>query len=145
MITVNPVYIHEVLSPIIGGADSEESLETYGHYRSDMESDVKELAEDVLLPEFKKQKAILQHVVKDTLAYYLTHPQKVDFESIFNSLLLPIETPKNARLFFQWIWEVFFNSESKEYITHDTVIEDFDVNAPLYLLTGTEGYNTPLN
>ncbi len=145
MITVNPVFIDEVLSPLIGGADSEESIEIYGHYKSDMEGDVKKLAQDVLLPEFKKQKDVFQRVVKDTLAYYLTYPQKVDFESIFNSLLLPIETPQNARLFFQWIWEVFFCGELKDYILDDIVIEDFDVNAPMYLLTGTGGYNTPLN
>jgi hypothetical protein len=69
----------------------------------------------------------------------------VNFESIFNSLLLPINTPKNARLFFQWIWEVFFPEESKDYIKNEIVVEDFDVNAPFYLLTGTGGYSTPLN
>lgn len=145
MITVNPVYIDEVLSPLIGGADDESTIEIYGHYRSDEESDIKELARDVLLPEFKKQKPILQDAVKNTLAYYLTYPKKVNFESIFNSLLLPLDTPSNARVFFQWIWEAFFPGESKEYIKNEIVKEDFDVNAPYYLLTGTDGYNTPLN
>lgn len=145
MITVNPVYIDEVLSPLIGGADHEDSIEIYGHYRPDEELDVKELAREVLLPEFLKQNVLLQRVTKDTLAYYLTYPGKINFESIFNSLLLPIETPKNARFFFQWIWEVFFPDESKDYIQNEIVVEDFDVNAPLYLLAGTGGYNTPLN
>ena len=106
---------------------------------------MKQLAREVLLPDFKKQNAILQRVVKDTLAYYLVNTHKVNFESIFNSLLLPIETPENTRLFFQWIWAVFFEGESTDYIKNEIVIEDFDVNAPLYLLTGTGGYNTPLN
>ena len=145
MITVNPVYINCVLDPLTGGADSEESLEIYGHYRPDEEVDVKQLAKEVLLPEFIKQKEILQRVTKDTLAYYLTYPGKIDFESIFNSLLLPLETPKNSRLFFQWIWEVFFLGQSKDYIQSEIVVEDFDVNAPFYLLTGTDGFNTPLN
>jgi len=144
MITVNPVYIHEVVSPLIGGADSEESIDMYGHYNSDSEQEVKQLAREVLLPEFKKQKPVLQEVVKHTLAYYLTYP-KQNFEAIFNSLLLPLSTPKNARLFFQWIWEVFFEGTSKDYIKNEIVVEDFDVNAPLYLLTNTGGYNTPLN
>lgn len=108
MITVNPIYIDEVLSPLIGGADDEASIDDYGYYKSDIEEDVKSLAKDVLLPDFKKQKERLQDVTKNTLAYYLTYPGKVNFESIFNSLLLPIETPVNTQQFFQWIWEVFF-------------------------------------
>lgn len=144
MITVNPVYIDYVLNPITGGADSAESIDTYGFYNSDVEEDVKKLASEVLLPEFKRQKQILQEAVKHSLAYYLTYP-KQDFERIFDSLLLPLDTPTNARLFFQWIWEVFFDGESKDYIKDAIVVEDFDVNAPYYLLTGTDGYNTPLN
>lgn len=144
MITVNPIYIHEVVSPLIGGADSEEIIDLYGYYNVDKELEVKQLARDVLLPDFLKQRPELQREVKNTLAYYLTYP-KQDFERIFNFLLLPIDTPKNARIFFQWIWEVFFDGESKNYIKDETIVEDFDVNAPLYLLTKTGGYNTPLN
>lgn len=134
MITVNPIYIDEVLSPLIGGADDEASIDDYGYYKSDIEEDVKSLAKDVLLPDFKKQKERLQDVTKNTLAYYLTYPGKVNFESIFNSLLLPIETPVNTQQFFQWIWEVFFEGESKDYIKKEFVVEDFNVNAPLELL-----------
>lgn len=144
MITVNPVYIDYVLNPLTGGADSEESIDLYGSYNPNSEQEVKKLAREVLLPEFKSQQPILQEVVKHTLAYYLTYP-KQDFERIFNSLLMPIDTPKNARLFFQWIWEVFFEGESKDYIKNEIVTEDFDVEAPLHLLTKTGGYNTPLN
>ena len=103
MITVNPVYVNYVLDPLTGGADNEESLEIYGHYRPDEEVDVKKLASDVLLSEYKKKKEILQRVIKDSLAYYLSYPDKINFESIFNSLLLPLDTPKNGGLFFQWI------------------------------------------
>ncbi|OJW38216.1 MAG: hypothetical protein BGO54_21835 [Sphingobacteriales bacterium 46-32] len=134
MITVNPIYIDEVLGPLIGGADDEASIDDYGYYKSDIEEDVKSLAKDVLLPDFKKQKERLQDVTKNTLAYYLTYPGKVNFESIFNSLLLPIETPVNAQQFFQWIWEVFFEGESKDYIKKEFIVEDFNVNAPLELL-----------
>jgi hypothetical protein len=134
MITVNPIYIHEVLGPLIGGADDEASIDDYGYYKSDIEEDVKSLAKDVLLPDFKKQKERLQDVTKNTLAYYLTYPGKVNFESIFNSLLLPIETPVNTQQFFQWIWEFFFEGESRDYIKKEFVVEDFNVNAPLELL-----------
>jgi hypothetical protein len=134
MIIVNPVFIHEVVNPLIGGADSETAIEIYANYISDKEKDVKQLASEVLLPRFRREKKILQHAVKNTLAYYLTYSQKIDFESIFNSLLLPLETPKDAKLFFQWIWEVFFEGESKEYIKNETVVEEFDVNATIHLL-----------
>ena len=145
MITVNPIFINEVLSPLIGGADNEADLDKYGHYRSDYEDDVKQMALKVLLPEFINQKEILQSAVKNSLAYYLIYSGKVDFESIFNSLLLPIETPRNAKLFFQWIWEVFFPGEFKEYIENEVVMENFDVNAPFYLLTGIGGGDTSLD
>jgi|GEM_PF-1929703 len=134
MITVNPIYIHEVLNPIIGGADDETSIGDYGYYKSNIEEDVKSLAKNVLLPEFKKQKKRLQDVTKNTLAYYLTYPKKVNFESIFDSLLLPIEAPVNTQQFFQWIWDVFFEGESKDYIKVEIVVEDFDINAPFELL-----------
>ncbi|HKC36576.1 MAG TPA: hypothetical protein VKB95_10960 [Chitinophagaceae bacterium] len=134
MIIVNPIFIHEVVSPLIGGADSEETIDICAHYRPDVEKDVKQLSRDILLPAFKKQKEVLQQAVKNTLAYYLTYPQKVNFESIFNSLLLSINTPTDARLFFQWIWEVFYDGESRDYIKNEIVIENFDINATINLL-----------
>jgi hypothetical protein len=129
MITVNPVFINEVMGPLIGGADSEEDIEAFSRYNPDVEEEVKELAKAVLLPEFIQQKDILRQKVKDSLAYYLNFPEKADFESILDSLLIPMKTPKNASLFFQWIWDIFFNQESIEYIKNETVKEDFDVNA----------------
>jgi hypothetical protein len=145
MITVNPVFLHEVLAPLIGGADDNETVEKYGHFKTDVESEVKILAREVLQPEFHAQNPVLQQVAKHTLAYYLEHSNKVDFESIFNSLLLPLETPKNVRLFFRWIWDIFFPGQSTDYIKNELVVEDFDVNAAYYLLTGTDNYNSPLN
>jgi len=144
MITVNPIYIDYVLDPLVGGADNDEAMDKYGHYNSDDENDVKLLAKEVLLPRFLKQPTRLQTAIKNSLAYYLVYP-KQNFEAIFNSMLTSIETPTNSRIFFQWIWEVFFDGESKDFIKEEIVVEDFDVNAPYYLLTNTDGYNTPLN
>src|SRR5215212_1357742 len=129
MIIINPVFINEVVSPLIGGADSEEEIDKFSYCNPDLEGDVKELAKTVLLPDFIQQKKILQQRIKNTLAYYLNFPQKINFESIFESLLLPLKTPENTRLFFQWIWDVLFEGESIEYITSKTVKEEFDVNA----------------
>lgn len=133
MIKVNPIFVDEILTPLIGGADSEDSLDTFGQYNSNIEKDVKELAQLFLLPEFNKKKQIIQEITKNTLAYYLSNSQKIDFESIFDSLLIPLETPHNVVLFFQWIWEVLFPNQSKEYIKNEIVIEDFDINAPILL------------
>jgi hypothetical protein len=138
MIIVNPIYINEFLSPIIGGADSVDDVVNYSYYNSDVEIDVKQFAKKYLISEFDNQIQELKLEAKNALAFYLCF-EKVDFESVFNSLLLPLETPKNPRLFFLWIWEVFYPGESYEYIKSVTVKEDFDVEAPLKLIKKLRG------
>jgi hypothetical protein len=133
---INPVFIDEFLIPLIGGADDEEMIELFGYYKTDDENDVKKLAIEVLLPEYNKQKDVLKLLAKDTLAYYLIFPNRINLESIINSLLLPIDTPKNCNLFFYWIWEVFFPQESINYLLNMEIVEEFNISAPLDLLKG---------
>ena len=143
MIMVNPVFLQELVSPLIGGADSEDSVEMFAQYSTDSETDVKRLAREVLLPEFLEQKPVLKQKVKDTLEYYLTYP-KIDFESIFNSFLLPLDTLSDSTLFFNWLWEVVFEGETRDYIVDAKIIEDFDANALLNHLNKKETDNMPI-
>ncbi|RTL57593.1 MAG: hypothetical protein EKK37_16300 [Sphingobacteriales bacterium] len=134
--TVNSIYIDYLFGTFIGGGDSEEDVDNYSLYNPNNESDVKKLAKEVLLPEFQSQNINLITEVKNSLAYYLTY-DKIDFKDKLNSLLLPIKTPDNPKLFFKWIWEIFFKDELIDYIKNETVIEDFDINAPYKLLTSS--------
>jgi len=131
--TVNPVYIDQFVGPLIGGADSEEEIGKFASFNSNNENEVKQLAKDVLLPAFEKRIKPFKVEMKNSLAYYLKY-NKVDFESIIDSLLLPIETPKDPLLFFHWLWEVFFEGEHYDFILKENVIEEFEVEAPLNLM-----------
>jgi len=134
MITVNSIFIEQAVSPLIGGADDEDTIDLHGHFDSNNEKEVKLLCKEILYPEFVKQRPALKAIIKHSLAFYLEYPEKVDFESIFNSLLLPLETPKDSQLFFQWIWDGLFLGESTIYIVKEEVIEDFNRNALIDLL-----------
>lgn len=130
---VNAAYIDKFLVPLIGGADSEDEVEKYGKINPDSEMEVKRLIEEVLLPEFEKRIKPFKLQMKNTLAFYLNN-NKIDFESIYDSLLLPIDTPKDSKLFFYWIWEVFFEGENFDFIKDKEVIEEFDIEGPLKLV-----------
>jgi len=138
MITVNSIFIGEFVSPLIGGADDEETVDLYGHYNSDDEKEVRRLSRELLYPKFEEQRREIKDVAKHSLAFYLEYPEKVNFESIFNSLLLPLEIPKDSRLFFQWIWDEFFFGESTIYIVKEDVLEDSNRNALIDLLRRTK-------
>ncbi len=140
MITINPIYIDYVLTPLVGGGDDAKEIAIYSVYQTDIEDDVKLLAKNILLPEFIKQHKQFKEAIKNSLAYYLIYNEKIDFKSVLISSLLPIKTPKNPMLFFQWIWDVFFENETIDYIKNKIVVEDFDINAPYNLLTKIGGY-----
>jgi hypothetical protein len=131
--TVNPIFIDKFLAPLIGGADIDEDLEEFGGCNPDIEQQVRRLALDVLLPEFNKQIPPIKEAMKNSLAYYLFYG-KVNFRSIFDSLLIPFETPKDCRLFFLWIWESFFGNETLTYIKDSDVIEEFNADAAKTLI-----------
>lgn len=129
---VNPIFIDEFVSPLIGGADRDNEFE-YFKCNPDLEQDVKFLCNNLLIPEFKQQIEQIREVAKNTLAYYLFY-KTFDFHSKLDSLLLPMKTPNNSVLFFLWLWNEFFDRESFDYIKNEMVVEEFNVDEPLKLI-----------
>ncbi|MEJ8819932.1 hypothetical protein [Lacibacter sp. H407] len=141
-IIVNPIYLDYLFGTLSGLGDSEDDINVYGMYDTNNERQTKTLARELLLPEFIKQNPLLVEQIKNSLAYYLLNPS-IEFKDRIESLLLPFKTPDDGWLFFQWIWEVFFEGESYDYLKDEDVFEEFDINAPYKLLTGNQPPNTP--
>jgi hypothetical protein len=115
MIIVNSIFLQTFFMPIIGGADFVEEFDEFSVYDVNNKGNVKELIFKTLKPSFESQGELRKIISKNTLAYYLIYP-KIDFCRFLDSMLLTIETPKDCNLFFQWIWEFFFEFESPNYI-----------------------------
>ncbi len=133
MIKVNPIYLDDLLAPLIGGADHEDEIVSFSRFNVELKNDIEYLAKHYLIPSYQQQIPEIQLEVKRALAFYLCYG-RVDFEAKYNSLLLPLDTPSDARQFFLWLWEFFFHNESYDFIKTEEVEEDFDVEAPQKLI-----------
>jgi len=59
-----------------------------------------------------------QEAFKSSLSYYLT-TESVDFEACFDNGMPSVDTPEDSKLFYTWIWEVFFENETYVIENHD--------------------------
>ena len=134
MITVNPIFIEEFLTPMVGGGDREEDKNVIrmSNCNLDHEGDSVVLIREFLLPSFNSLPDPIKIISKYTLAYYL-YFNKIDFEDILSSIMAPVKYSKNVRPFFVKIWKEIFKEESYEYIKDLNVKEEFDIEAPLKL------------
>jgi hypothetical protein len=115
--TVNPHFIYDLLSGLTGLADVDEEVDKLSYVDSNNQDQVKNLIKTYLLPRYQNGTIAYQQTIKFNLSYYLT-TNAINFEEVYDSGLLPIECPKSARLFFEWIWQVYFPDEN--YILRET-------------------------
>lgn len=129
---VNQAFLHDILIPLAGLADDDEQAEKYSSIDPNDEDSVKSIINATIIPYIQNQSKMYKDCVKDALSYFLTQ-DKVDFEGIFDSNLLPFPAPTKAKLFFVWIWELLF--EGKSYIVTDLIgyVEINDIYEPLAL------------
>lgn len=113
MKNVNPYFLHELLAPLTGLADDDSAVETYRGLDSNDSSKVRQIIRRVLLPHFSQLRPPGKERAKLALSYYLSKPA-ADFARVFDSCLLPFAPPDDVRLFFVWLWEELFPSESYE-------------------------------
>lgn len=127
MKTVNSSLFIELLEPLVGMADVDEQVEFYRAVNPDSKEEMKKIILDILKPHFDALHQAKKERCKLTLSYYLT-TSKIDFGKIFDSYLLPFDSPSPAKVFFVWLWEVLF--ENEDYILkraeHFVEKEDID-------------------
>ncbi len=125
---VNSHLVESLLMPLAGEADSDDQIILFASIDVNNEFEMKEVIRKYLLPDFKQASKTYQDQVKLSLAYFLI-TEKIDFERIIQSLLLPFDPSHHGKKWFVWIWEVFFNKEEyslsdiSKYIVVDDIYE----------------------
>lgn len=140
MKNVNPYYIHALLAPLTGLADDENSVRDFSIIDSDNEHQMKQIIRLYLKPYFLRFDGQSKEISKLSLRYYLTKADS-DLGRIYDSCLLPFESPSEPRLFFKWLWEELFNGENFWLENIDEFIENKDIHAPILIKLG-ENYKT---
>jgi hypothetical protein len=129
---INSAFFMYLVVALVGGADDDELTREYFDVDPDNPVVMKNIIKSVLQPEFEKYSLKFKIKAKDCLGFYLA-TGKTDFERQFNANLLPIDTPKDCKLFYTWIWEAFFPNESFEQYLVNNYFEKYDINEPLCL------------
>lgn len=75
------------------------------------EFETKEFFAERILENFKLYGTGSREIVKNTLQYILCFSGKYKFDELFPYGDLPVEAPKNNKLFFSWLWEELFPGE----------------------------------
>lgn len=128
---VNKYFLDDILSPLVGGADFDE-LQYLLNLDADNVMQGKELIKVYLFPYFQSTTQSYMAKCKLSLAYFLKQ-NKIDFERIVDSNLLPIAAPSTPINFFIWIWEVFFPNDFFLDISTENCIERNDQYEPIRL------------
>jgi len=128
---VNPYYIMTLLDPLAGLADGDDDdIIKFKDLDPKNEKAIKkEVIEEILKPYFLGFDKDSQEKIKTSLSYYLTK-SSIDFEDIFDMVLVPFEYPND---FFIWVWEVFFPHEDYQLNNTNEYIESKDMYAPMRL------------
>jgi len=130
MTAVNSAFLNYLTSPLNGGADDDEMVKKYWDIDSNDPITMKNIIKMVLKPVFDMHTQMFRQKAKESLGFYLA-TGKIDFEKVYNAPLLPIDTPNDPKLFYTWIWEIFFENEDyKPYGTND-YFELYNINEPL--------------
>jgi hypothetical protein len=132
MINVNKYFLEDILSPIVGGADMDDFLYLQCIDSND-EHKMKELITEFILPYYKKATDKYKQSVKNTMMYYLT-TEKIDFERIIESNLLPFDTPLKPVNLYIFIWKVLFPQENFYCFQLKNFVEKHDQYEPVRLL-----------
>lgn len=102
--------LDDLLGPLVGLADHDETVRKYWKVNPNDPNEIKEIIRTELLPTYLSCDAVRKRLSKLCLMYYLT-TSSVPFGRVYDSCLIPFDHPANPRDFFLWIWEVFFPGE----------------------------------
>lgn len=133
MKTVNPSLVSATLAGLTGLADDDEVGEMlFTTVDPNDQTQVKQVIRKYLKPDFVKGGHAYQQGIKTSLAYYLT-TDRIDFERVYDSCLLPFNPPTPARLFFEWVWQEFFPKDHYLLDKVDEYREKDDIYEPTRL------------
>jgi hypothetical protein len=96
---------------LTGRADIDAETEKYASLDPDDEIEVKKVIDSRLRPVIEKYPEVFKNEMKKALSYCLT-TEDFDYGNLYDSELLPFDHPTSPKLFFIWLWEVLYNSES---------------------------------
>jgi len=129
MKTVNPYFLHELLAPLAGLADDDHAVETYRELNPNDANQVRGVIRRDLVPHFHALDERAKKRARLALSYYLSK-NSADFTRVFESSLPPFDPPDDARMFFVWLWEELFPSESFELSDLEAFREVPDIHEP---------------
>lgn len=96
---------------LTGRADIDKEVTKYSSTNPDNEHQIKQIISERLKPAVEKYPAQFQMQMQNALSYSLT-TNAIEFGSLYDSQLLPFDHPTDPRLFFVWLWEVFYENQS---------------------------------
>ena len=125
---VNIFYISRLFDPLFSLSDDE--TDELASLNPDNELQVKVLLNNFILGNFNRYGQASQSIVKATLLYLLCYGiENHDFSELFPYGDVPINAPKNKKLFFTWLWEVLFPNEDSQNCADEFIVEN-NYNAP---------------
>ncbi|MBB6003670.1 hypothetical protein [Arcicella rosea] len=125
MIEVNQYLLHDILSPLAGGADLDE-FRSLQYLDADNEQEVKKILKEYLYPYYEESTDAYKVKVKISLVFYLKKT-KIDFGRLIESNLLPFNTPSEHIKLFVWIWDIFFPNEEYSLIATEEIVVKNDL------------------
>ncbi|MDH7911558.1 hypothetical protein [Winogradskyella sp. SYSU M77433] len=127
---VNKYFISEVLVSA-SFYDIDECEDVLGDVNTEDEREVKSLIKYLILIPFyyNYKKDQFQRIFKNSLSYFLT-TNEVDFKEVFERSMPSFELTKDSKIFFVWLWEVFYGKES--YVINN--LNQYKVNNDIELL-----------
>jgi len=129
LISVNPNFITDILSPITGLADDDEAVEKFRDIDTSVDTHYREIIRKEIRTYYDCLNSDKKYKVKQALNYYLA-TSEIDFERVFESCLPPFDPPKDARDFFVWVWEELFVGEIYQITNKADYVIISDVNEP---------------
>jgi hypothetical protein len=129
--TVNIHFTSVVLDPLAGLADDDEAVLRFRSLNTENGTAVREVIRDLIVPYVSRIEPPGIDNVKLALRYCLT-VGGVDFQRMFDAVLPPFDPPRDARLFFLWVWQECFPDEEYELSDPDLYQVACDVNEVTY-------------
>jgi hypothetical protein len=126
---VNPFFLSTLIGPLIGLADDDEVAARYKDLDPDDEASVRAIIRELLVPYYATLGPLTKERARVALNYYLCKPS-ISFQRVLDSNLIPFDAPKDARLFFFWLWQELFPNEELDRSVLAETEEVHDIDEP---------------
>jgi hypothetical protein len=132
MTTVNPEFITDILAPVVGGRDDDVQTAEYLPVDPNDEARVRAIIRKEVLPAFPRLRPEFQRQAKLALAWTLSF-DRPRLGLLFYDLLLPVRSPDDTAMFFEWLWDELFPGEDYHLFNPQDYDLDDDPEGPTKL------------